>query len=89
MKTNVRQVQRSENKWETSYILSLINRESPTVFTAERAGKFEIKPCVEHFVLCALIYCLLIYNTNAQFIEHGNDSKMMHNVTTNYLILNI
>ena len=66
-----------------SYILLLINRESPTVFTLKKAGKFEIMPCVEGFVLCALIYSLLIYNTNAQFIEHDNNSKMMRNVTTN------
>ena len=70
-------------EWETSAILSFMNPGSPTVFTSKRKCKFEIKPCVEDFVLCVLIYFFLIHNTNAQYIEHDNDVIMMRNATAN------
>ena len=38
-----------------SAILSFLNSESPNVFNTKRTCKFEIKPCVENFVLCILI----------------------------------
>ena len=38
-----------------SVILSFMNPESPTVFTTKRTSRFEIKPCMEDFVLCILI----------------------------------
>ena len=72
VKTNERQVQMSADEWKTSAILSLMNPESPTVFTSKRTCKFEIKPCVENFVLCVLIFSFLTHNTNAQFTEHDN-----------------
>ena len=71
-KTNERRVQTSEDEWETSAILSFMNPESPTVFTSKRTCKFEIKPCVEDFVLCVLIFSFLIHNTHAQLTEHDN-----------------
>ena len=43
--------------------------------------RFEIKPCVEDFVLCVLIYSFIIHNRNAQFIENDNGVKMIHNVS--------
>ena len=49
-----------------------MNPESPTVFASKRTYKFEIKPCVEDFVLCFLIFSFLIHNTNAQFVKHDN-----------------
>ena len=60
-----------------------MNPESPTVYTSKITCKFEIKPCVEEFVLCGLIYSFLIHNANAQFIKHDNDAIMMRNVTAN------
>ena len=69
VKTNVRLVQTRLNNWEMSAILSFMNPESPTVFTLKRTGKFEIKFCVEDFVLCVLIYSSIIHNANARFTE--------------------
>ena len=78
-KTNERWVQATEDEWEastdeweTSAILSFMNPESPTVFTSKGTCKFEIKPCVEDFVLCVLIFFFLIHSPNAQFTEHDN-----------------
>ena len=89
-KTNERWVQATEDEWEastdeweTSAILSFMNPESPTVYTSRRTCKFEIKSCVEYFVLWFLIYFFLIHNTNARLIEHDNDAIMMRNVTVN------
>ena len=58
-------------------------------FYFERTYKFEIKSCVEYFVVCVLIYFFLIHNTNAGFIEHDNDVIMMRKVTVSQRILNI
>ena len=83
LKTSERRIQTSADVWETGAILSLMNLECPTVYTSKRTCKFEIKSCVEYFVLCVLIYFFLIHNTNARFIEHDNDVIMMRNVTVN------
>ena len=79
MRDQCRRVQTSEDEWETSSddcgtssILLFKNPESPTVFTSKSTCKFEIKPCVEDFLLCVLIFSVLIHNTNAQFTEHDN-----------------
>ena len=56
-KTNERRVQTSEDEWETSTILSFMNPESPAVFTSN--CNYEIKPCLEDFVLYALIFSFL------------------------------
>ena len=71
-KTNVRRVKTSADEWETIAIPSFMNLESPTVFISKRTCKFEIKPSVEDFVLCVLIFTFQIHNTNAQFTEHDN-----------------
>ena len=72
VQTNERRVQARADEWEASTILSFMNPESPTVFTSKRTCKFEIKPCVDDFVLCVLIFFFLIHNTNAQFTEDDN-----------------
>ena len=61
----------------------IMNTESPTVYNSKRTCKFEIKSCVEYFVLCVLICFFLIHKTNARFIDHDNDVIMMRNVTVN------
>ena len=83
MKMNERRVQTIIDEWERSVILWFINPEPSNVYTLKRTRKFEIKSWVEDFVLCGLIYSFLIHNTNAQFIEHGNDVIMKSSVTVN------
>ena len=86
VKTIERPVQTSKDEWRRirdefirvqtneSAILSFMNPESPSVFTSKRTCncKFEIKPCVEDFVLCVSILSFLIHNTNSRFTEHDN-----------------
>ena len=60
-----------------------MNPESPTVCTSKKTCKFEIKPCVEDFVLFILIYSFVFHNNNTQLFEHDNDVIMMRNVTAN------
>ena len=55
VKTNEKKVKTGAEKSEMSVILSFMNPESPTVFTTKRTSRFEIKPCMEDFVLCILI----------------------------------
>ena len=43
--------------------------------------RFEIKPCVEDFVLCVLMYSFIIHNTSAQFTENDHGVKMIRNVS--------
>ena len=83
MRDEYRRVKTNERRVQTSAILLFTNPESPTVYTLKRTCKFEIKPCMEDFVLCVLIYSFLIHNTSVQFIEHDNDVIMMCNVTAN------
>ena len=80
VKTNDRRVQTSADNWWESAILSFMNPECPTLYTSKRTCKFEIKSCVEYFVLCVLIYSSFIHNTKAQFIEHDDDVIIMRNV---------
>ena len=62
------------HSWIQSLLLFLLSKVQVNI-------KFEIKPCMEDFALCVLIYPFIIHNTNAQFTENDNGVKMMRNVS--------